>query len=454
LTTKRPSEGDLVFIAGHPNLTERRDTLSQLKTQRDVVIPAINEYLVQRLAGLRYFAGRGAEETRLTASLIFVLGNSLKINNGKAAALADVGFWDRKQAEEGALRESVKESKELTNSYQNVWDVIEQIEQERRRKFRFLIFRRTDSQLFDLALQIVQYAREKALPETERSAAFRGQSLQATRSRLLSNLSFETELEVLNMSNALELGERKLGAEDPFVHGILQGGVPAGTVKRLISDTRLADAAYRKVLIDGSLAAVSASNDPLIGAARRVEQTVRRDEDMQESIVGPLEDATEKLGRIRYLAFGETNYPDATSSLRFSYGTISGYSYNGAFAPPFTTFHGLYDRSAGFQNRSPYELSRAETSERESLDLATPLNFVCTCEIVPGFSGGPVVNRQGELIGVVFDGNIESLGSTYRYNGKTSRAVAVQSAGIVEGLRRLYGADALVREIKSAGVPR
>jgi hypothetical protein len=184
-------------------------------------------------------------------------------------------------------------------------------------------------------------------------------------------------------------------------------------------------------------------------AARRADPVVRAAYlHMRDTISSVLTPAGEKLGKARFLAYGKNAYPDATFTLRLSYGTVAGYPYNGTVAPPFTTFWGLYDRAASFSNQPPFDLTPRQAAGRDKLDLGTPLDFVSTGDIIGGNSGSPVVNRQGELVGLVFDGNIESLAGDFVYDGTKNRTVAVHSAGMIEGLRKLYGANALADELQ------
>ena len=311
------------------------------------------------------------------------------------------------------------------------------------------LFRRGGSQLFGFALQIVQYVAEIQKPDGDRLDQFHDAGLDSLRYRLLSPAPIYPSTEKLYMADALKLGQEKLGKNDAYVQAILQGGEVDATVNALVDGTKLTDPAVRKALLDGGEAAVAASTDPMIVAARRVDPIVREtNRRIKDTISSVLTPAGEKLGKARFLVYGKDAYPDATFTLRLSYGAVDGFPYNGTIAPPFTTFYGLYDRAASFSNKPPFDLTPKEAANRDKLDLSTPLDFVSTGDIIGGNSGSPVVNREGELVGLIFDGNIESLAGDFVYDGSKNRAVAVHSSGMIEGLRKLYGAGALADELE------
>jgi len=448
-SAKGAAPGELIFVSGHPGATERQDTMAQLLMQRDVAGPAITEYLKRRIAAAQNFAAKGSEQARLVGSTIFGLQNSLKVYEGRAEALADRAIVNKKQSEEDDFRKKVAANPEWQKEFGSAWDTIARIEDQVKPEIKAQIFRRADSRLFSIALQIVQYVAEIKKPDSDRLPGFNDASLDRVKFQMLSPAPIPMATEKLYMSNALKLGQEKLGKDDPFVKAILQDGDIDNTVNTLVDGTKLADPAFRQSLIDGGEAAVSASTDPMIVTARRVDpivrETTRRMRDTFSSVLTP---AGEKLGKARFLVYGKDAYPDATFTLRLSYGTVEGYPYNGTIAPPFTTFYGLYDRAAGFENKPPFDLTPKEVAGRDKLDLSTPLDFVSTSDIIGGNSGSPVVNRDGELVGLIFDGNIESLAGDFVYEGAKNRAVAVHSAGMIEGLRKLYGADALADELQ------
>lgn len=448
-SAKGAAPGELVFVSGNPGSTSRQDTVAQLLVERDVRGPAITEYLQHRIAAAQAFAAQGPEQARLVASTIFFLQNSLKVYQGRAEALADKAILAKKETEEKDFREKVDANPEWKKEYGGAWDTIARVEEQLKPEFKVQMFRRTDSRLFTIALQIVQYVAEIKKPDGERLDQFHDAGLSSLRFQMLSPAPIYPSTEKLFMSSALKLAEERLGKNDAYVQTILQGGEVDKTVDALVDGTKLGDPAFRKALMDGGEAAVASSTDPMIEAARRVDPivraTTRHMKDTVESILIP---AGEELGKARFLVYGKNVYPDATFTLRLSYGTVKGYPYNGTIAQPFTTFYGLFDRSAGFSDQPPFNLTPKEKAALNKLDLATPLDFVCTADIIGGNSGSPVVNREGELVGLIFDGNIESMAGDFVYDGTRNRAVAVHSAGMIEGLRRIYGANALADELE------
>jgi len=441
--------GELVFVSGHPGSTLRQDTVSELMMERDVRGPAIVEYLQRRIAAAQEFGSQSADNEQLVESEIFYLQNSLKVYLGRKEALSDKAILAKKQAEEDDLRAKVKADPELEKEYGDAWDEVERAVELAKPVFKRQLFRRTDSELFTDALEIVQYVAEVKKPDGERLPQFHEAGLDSLRYELLSPAKIYPSTEKLYMKTALNMAKEKLGGDDAYLQAIVQGGDIDKAIDALVDGTKLYDPAVRKSLLDGGEAAVAASTDPMIVAARRADPVWRANyEYMRDKVYSVFDAAGEKLGKARFAVYGKNAYPDATFTLRLSYGTVDGYPYNGTIAPPFTTFYGLYDRSASFSNKPPFDLTPKEAAARDKLDLATPMDFVCTADIIGGNSGSPVVNRDGELVGLIFDGNIESLAGDFEYDGTKNRAVAVHSAGMIEAMRKIYGVNALADELE------
>jgi hypothetical protein len=463
-SAKGSAPGELVFVSGHPGATERDQTLAQLMLTRDVVTPNVIEYLSRRIAAAQEFANQSPEQARLVNTLIFGLQNSLKVYLGRRDALGDKAIIEKKTADENDFKARIKANPEWQKEYGDAWETIAKGEELIRPEVKAQVFRRTDSRLMSLALTLVQYTAEIKKPDAERLAQFHDANLEGMKFQLASPAPVSVPLEKLYMTVALGLAVEKLGKNDVYVAAVLNGDDAPTAINKLVDGTKLADPAFRKSLMDGGPEAIAASTDPMIVAARRLDPIVRAfNTRMRETVGGILTPAGEKLGKARFLAYGHDMYPDATFTLRLSYGTVGGmdyyngkdkdpeivgFPYNGTIAPPFTTFYGLYDHAASFGNKFPFKLTDKQEAARTTLNLSTPLNFVTTNDIIGGNSGSPVVNKDGELVGLVFDGNIESLAGDFVYDGTKNRTVAVHSAGMLEALRHIYHADKLADEIE------
>ena len=443
-------DGELVFISGHPGSTDRLTTMAGIELQRDHLLPVVLKTLKRRLGALRQYAALGVEENRQATRPMFYLENSIKAFTGEYDGLLDKAITSKKQKEESDFRAAVAANPEWKRAYGPAWDamaVAARRYEERMKAHRFRSLR--GSRLADIALQVVQYVAEIKKPDGERLQGFHDSQLESLRFRLFSKAPLYPGMEEALLSNSLQESLDELGASDPFVKAVLGGKSAAEVAKEVVSASKLTDADLRKSLVEGGEAAVAASSDPYIALARKVDPFVREMRKWYEDNVESVETtAGEKIGKARFAAYGKSAYPDATFTLRLTFGPVKGYPMNGTQAPPWTTFYGLYDRAYSFGLKFPYELPARYLDRKSALDLATPLNFVSVCDITGGNSGSPVINRNAEFVGLVFDGNIESLPGTYVFSDEKNRAVAVHSAGIIEALRKLYDAGPLADELQ------
>ena len=441
-------DGELVFVSGHPGSTQRLDTYAQLVFTRDEIQPNILLLLKHRIATLKDYSARGPEQTRQATTMIFGLENSLKAFQGRQDGLLDPKLMEKKRSEETEFRGKVDAHPEWKKDYGDAWKMQEESVNKQKPRVKQQFFRSLDSQLGTLAVQIVTYVAEIQKPNGERLQGYHDSQLESLKHRLFSPAPIYPELEIARMSSALELDQKEMGPDDPWVKAVLNGGSPKEVASSLVHGTKLQDPAVRKTLIEGGTAAVDASSDPMIAMARRIDP-IRREqikwfEDNVESVERR---AGELLGRARFAAYGKNSYPDATFTLRLSYGQVLGYPMNGTVAPSKTTFYGLYDRAASFNYKVPFDLPQRYLDGKDKLDLATPFNFVTTNDIIGGNSGSPVVDRNGNLVGLIFDGNIESLVGDFIYDSYQNRAVAVHTAAMTEAMKKLYGAQKLVDEL-------
>jgi hypothetical protein len=441
--------GELVFVSGNPGSTDRLSTMKQIEVERDVVLPETLKLIKRRLAVLKRYAAGGEEPARQATSQMRGLENSLKAYLGEYSGLLDKALISKKQREESDFRAAVAARPELANKYGKAWDEIARAQEKnaaRHREIRYRSLRA--SRIASLALTVVQYVAEIKKPDGQRLDGFHDSQLESLRFRLFSPAPIYPQMEIALLTDSLQESLDELGPNDPFVKIALGGRTPAEAAKQAIEGTRLKDPAYRKGLVEGGPAAVDGSDDPAIVLARKIDPVVRENQKwMEDNVESVLMSAGEKIGQARFAVYGKTAYPDATFTLRLSYGAVKGYAMNGTEAPPKTTFYGLYDRSRGFDGKAPFDLPARYVERRGKLDLSTPMNFVSTCDIIGGNSGSPVINRNGEIVGLIFDGNIESLVGNYVYNEENNRAVAVHTGAIIEALRKLYDAAALADEI-------
>ncbi len=445
---KGAKDEELVFVAGHPGSTSRLDTLAQLEVERDLTTPSVLKMLRHRVDVLKKYSALGLEQAREAASDTFGLENSVKAYEGRLKGLRDKNVWDTKRKDEEAFRAAVMAKPQWKAAYGGAWDQIAQAERKAATRLKERWFHSTGSDLVGLANNIVEYVAEIKKPDAQRLPDFHEAQLESLRYEMFSPAPIYPGLEIAKIAGQLEQDVAEMGPNDPFLKIFLDGRSPKEAAERLVKGTKLSDPEFRKKLVDGGEAAVAASDDPMIVLARKLDPLRRELIKWTEDNVQSVEQrAGEQIGKARFAAYGKNAYPDATFTLRLSYGQVKGYPMNGTQAPSKTTFYGLYDRAQSFDFQGPWYLPSRYKEGRDKLDLSTPLDFVTTNDIIGGNSGSPVVNRAGEIVGLVFDGNIESLVGDFVYEGETNRTVAVHTAAMTEVLRKLYAAPALVKEL-------
>ena len=447
-----PAADELVFVSGNPGATSRLDTIAQIETQRDYLLPLLIKTLTQREEVAQGYSAQGPEQAREALNYLFRLENSLKAYRGIEQGLADKTLMAERQKEEADFRARVDSRPDWKSAYGGGWDAIAAAEAKQRpllRKFRIRTLGGTRDRLPEMALTLVRLVAEVKKPDGVRLDGYHDSQLESLRFNLFSPAPVYPGFEEAMLAGALQFAREEVGADDPFVKAVLDGRTPEEVAKEAIQRTKFADPAFRKSLVEGGEAAVQASQDPLIVLARKADPFGREAIKWTEDNVQSVEmKAGEKISQARFAVYGKFLYPDATFTLRLAYGAVKGYPMNGTIAPVRTTFYGLYDRAYDFYLKPPFDLPKRYLEHRSSLDLATPLDFVSSCDVIGGNSGSPVVNRQGELVGLIFDGNIEGLVGDYVYNEENNRSVAVDSAAILEVLRKLYDAGSLADELE------
>jgi len=447
---KGPVDGSLVFVSGNPGFTSRRDTLAQLQFFRDKMFPLTMKVLNRRLATLKQYSARGTEQAQQADSSIFFLQNSIKAYAGMEKGLRNPELMAKKAKEEKDFRARVAANPEWEKEYGSAWNEIAAVQKTLAANLKPYRFRSINAApLANEALTIVLYVQQVTKPDGERLPGFHDSQLASLRYRLFSPAPKYLPMEQAMLASTLEMSRKELGTADPFVRAALQGKSPREAAREAFEGTKMGDAAFRKSLVEGGEAAVESSKDPLIALARRIKPEVLAMVKWHEDKVESVETrAGEKIGKARFAVYGKSTYPDATFTLRLAYGTVKGYPMNGTKAPPHTTFYGLYNRAYSFGLKPPFNLPELWLKSESKLDLKTPLDFVTTCDVVGGNSGSPVINSDGNLVGVIFDGNIESLVGYFVYNEKDNRSVAVATTAIMQALRKVYDAGALADELE------
>lgn len=444
-------QGELVFVSGNPGGTSRELTVSQLLFERQYSLP----YAVSGVSELRglyeQFELRGPEQMREAHTALSFIENSFKVLFGRQSALLDDRFLAQKVREEKRLRALVAKNPKL-RSDASAWDDIARIQ-----KLRVKLFPRnvvmeapaTRRGLLANALMLVTAAEERTKPNSQRLEDFTDQALVNVQRQLGAPIPVFKDLEEVNLTFYFTYVRRILGTDDPFVQKMLGTESPAQLAHRLVSGTQLDDAKVRAQLYAGGESAIEASTDPLIEFARKIDPDMLAERKAYEAeVTAPTRAASERIAHARFVVYGRSVDPDATFTARLSYGTVKGFDdAQGRFVKPYTTIAGLYRRATG---APPYALPEDWLDAKASLDPSTPMNLCTTNDIIGGNSGSPLIDENGDVVGLIFDGNIYSLSGDYGYVADRNRAVAVDSRALLAGLKNVYHLDWIVNEIQSA----
>jgi len=437
-------EGELVFVSGNPGRTQRIFTVDALKFLRDDRIPYVLNYLRRKEILMQQFGLRGTEEQRRARDELFGIQNARKAYTGMLGGLQNPETFAIKGKMENAIREELKKTDE-GKKLSDAWDSVRDSQKVKRELLGHSVSLR--STLFQIAMDLVLIAAEDQKPIEDRLSGFTEASRDSLLRSLLSTAPIYEDLEQVKLADEIALLVEKRGADDELVQAILGGSSPAQLAAKLVTKTKLISVDHRQQVLDGGQQAIDNSSDPMIQLALALEPEYRKLREANEEIAETERQAyalvTQGTNRVK----GTEGYPDATFTLRLAFGVVSGYEEGGQQVEPTTDFAGAYAHSESHQGQTDFDLPQSWIDAKSKANLSTQLNFVCTADIIGGNSGSPVVDRRGELVGLIFDGNIQSLTSDYLYTDQQARAVSVSGVGIIEALRSVYSADQLVGEI-------
>jgi len=444
-----PKEGDATFVVGNPGSTQRLFTQDQFALRRDVIfpltIPLMSEYRGRLIAAME----GDRERTRTGADTLFGIENGYKVYVGQSQALRDPGFSATLANNEAKLRAAVARDAALKRRIGDPWSAVAKADAAYRDFYADFYLLEANagygSALYDYAEKLVRAATEREKPDGQRLPGYASARLPLLEKELLDEKPVYPWMERVTLSFWLSKTREILTVDNPDVKRMLGRESPEALAQRLVGGSRLADPAVRKRLFDGGMAAIRASDDPIIRfflANDEAGRALARRYDRE--VGGPITAAQSKLSTARFAVYGDDVYPDATFTLRISYGRVKGWTYRGTRVSPFTQIGGLYDRATG---AAPFEAAPKWLAAERRIAKGTVYDYVTTNDIIGGNSGSPVIARDGSVIGAAFDGNIHSIGGSYGYDAALNRTVVVSSAAITEALKTVYSADALLKEL-------
>ena len=446
-----PKAGEMTFVVGNPGSTQRQTPWIQLSAMRDTLLIPFYAYLSDLDGVLWEYSRAGAQQAKEAQDTLFGIDNSLKVFKGWLATLTDENFVEQKKKDDAALRDWIAADPARRAKYGDPWAELAQAQQRGKvlqDRYSMIAGGRgfgMGTQLFGDAMTLVEGAEQRTKPDAERLPQFRDANLPAVEQSLEAKVPVYPQYEQTLMSWSMEKMRQILGADDPFVQETLGKQSPDELATALVDGTKLADPAVRKQLWDGGEKAIEASTDPMIVFARKIEPTATKlRKQYEDEVQAPTTRADEAIAQARFARDGTSSYPDATFTLRLSYGKVVGWKEGDHEVPPFTDFAGLYRRATG---ADPFKLPESWIKAKDALNLSTPFDFVTDNDIIGGNSGSPVIDREGRAVGLIFDGNIHSIGGNFVYDPSNNRAVAVDTAALMEAIRKVYHLPRLADEL-------
>ncbi|MCG0994046.1 S46 family peptidase [Acetobacter indonesiensis] len=444
-----PKAGELVFTSGNPGSTEREVPLADLEFSRNMTVPFVIDLYSALDGALWQYSRESVAHHQEAQERIFGIENSLKVYRGRVPVLADPKLLDAKAKSEASLRDWINADDSRKKTYGDPWAKNAKALAVKQQIFKpYAMLEGSmglQGELFSYAKLLVRAANERQKPDAERLTAYHDARLPALEAELGSTAPVYPDLEKTELAFSLTKLRQVLGADDEIVKMVLGKAAPDDLAVSLVTGSKLADPKVRLALWKGGAKAIEASQDPMIVLARKVEPLARAlRKRMDDEVAAPSRQATEAMAKARFARDGVSSYPDATFTQRLSFGQVKGWDENGKQIEPFTYFSGLYDRATG---SDPFKLTKPWLDAKAHLNMKTPFDFASTNDIIGGNSGSPVIDAKGHAVGLIFDGNIHSLGGDFYYDESTNRAVAVDSAAILESLKSVYKNQALADEL-------
>ncbi|MFH1108410.1 MAG: S46 family peptidase [Planctomycetota bacterium] len=447
-STEGAADGEVVFVAGHPGNTQRLNTVEHLKFMRDVDAPFNLHRLWRREVQLATFSARNTEFERIAAGDFFGVQNGRKARTGILTGLQDPQLMQKKADAEKKLRAAVDANPDYKGQWGDAWDKVSAALKAHR---EFYIRSRSigiSSDLFGIARNLVRLAEEKTKPSPERLREYNDAALDSLYLQLYSPSPIYDDLEMDRIASSLAFMAETLGGDDPYVQKALGGLSPRARAEALVKGTKLKDVDLRKKIAEGGTEAIASSADPMIKFAVDLDPESRSlRKRFEDEIEGALKDSYGKIAAAQFAINGEDAYPDATFTLRLAFGPVKGYKEGGKDVPAFTNFEGMFQRATERKGQKGFELPKVWWDRKDKLNLKTPFNFVSTADIIGGNSGSPAINKKGEVVGLIFDGNIQSLVLDLAYTEDQARSVSVDVRAMIEAMKKIYDAGAMADEI-------